>query len=397
MFQKKRKSHATGGAAKRSHFAALSAILAIFLGWGSTAEARTEKIRWTHAATDIIGFRVYLNANANVLGSLIEDLSLAEAGPNQAGEYFYFLDVSDQATVHITVTAYNDEDVESFHSNKRAYAPPPPPDADGDGVPDAQDDFPNDSSETVDSDGDGVGDNADVFPNDPSETVDSDGDGVGDNADAFPNDPSETVDSDGDGVGDNADAFPNDPTQFEIVTLLSPYRVNAGETADRVLSDGRTWTRDVGFWNTGVAGAIDSSIEIAATSFDEMYRSSRTDTQGGAEMLWSFPLTNGSYTLSLHFAEHSFTAAGQRFFDVEIEDVPVLDDFDIFAAAGNAQYRAVVRSFTVTVTDGVLEVLFLHRPGGANPTVMGIEVVSNEADEGPILTTPGKPFLIDVN
>ncbi len=353
MFQKKRKSHATGGAAKRSHFAALSAILAIFLGWGSTAEARTEKIRWTHPATDIIGFRVYLNANANALGSLIEDLSLAEAGPNQAGEYFVFLDVSDQATVHITVTAYNDENVESFHSNKRAYAPPPPPDADGDGVPDAQDDFPNDSSETVDSDGDGV--------------------------------------------GDNADAFPNDPTQFEIVTLLSPYRVNAGETADRVLSDGRTWTRDVGFWNTGVAGAIDSSIGIAATSFDEMYRSSRTDTQGGAEMLWSFPLTNGSYSLSLHFAEHSFTAAGQRFFDVEIEDVPVLDDFDIFAAAGNAQYRAVVRSFTVTVTDGVLEVLFLHRPGGANPTVMGIEVVSNEADEGPILTTPGKPFLIDVN
>ncbi|MFK8030116.1 MAG: PA14 domain-containing protein [Gammaproteobacteria bacterium] len=86
-------------------------------------------------------------------------------------------------------------------------------DSDNDGVPDSQDAFPNDPTETADTDGDGVGDNADVFPNDPNETVDSDNDGVGDNGDAFPNDPSESVDSDNDGVGDNADAFPNDPTE----------------------------------------------------------------------------------------------------------------------------------------------------------------------------------------
>ena len=86
-------------------------------------------------------------------------------------------------------------------------------DADGDGVPDAEDAFPNDPKETVDSDQDGVGDNADAFPQDPTETADSDADGVGDNADVFPQDPTETADSDGDGVGDNADAFPNDSTE----------------------------------------------------------------------------------------------------------------------------------------------------------------------------------------
>ena len=88
-----------------------------------------------------------------------------------------------------------------------------PRDSDGDGVPDRDDAFPNNPSETLDTDGDGVGDNADAFPRDPTETRDSDGDGVGDNADAFPNDASETMDSDGDGVGDNADAFPNDATE----------------------------------------------------------------------------------------------------------------------------------------------------------------------------------------
>ena len=67
-------------------------------------------------------------------------------------------------------------------------------------------------SAAVDSDGDGVPDTEDAFPNDPTESADSDGDGVGDNADAFPNDPTESADSDGDGVGDNTDAFPNAAT-----------------------------------------------------------------------------------------------------------------------------------------------------------------------------------------
>jgi hypothetical protein len=57
----------------------------------------------------------------------------------------------------------------------------------------------------TDSDGDGVPDDEDEFPNDPNESVDSDGDGVGDNGDAFPNDPNESADTDSDLVGDNAD------------------------------------------------------------------------------------------------------------------------------------------------------------------------------------------------
>ncbi|MEO1575658.1 MAG: cytochrome c peroxidase, partial [Pseudomonadota bacterium] len=57
----------------------------------------------------------------------------------------------------------------------------------------------------IDTDGDGVPDDEDAFPTDPTETADSDGDGVGDNADAFPNDPTETEDTDADGTGNNSD------------------------------------------------------------------------------------------------------------------------------------------------------------------------------------------------
>jgi len=113
------------------------------------------------------------------------------------------------------------------------------PDDDNDGVPDVNDDLPNDPNESVDTDGDGIGNNADNdddgdgvadrfddFPLNGNETVDTDGDGIGnnadpdddgdgtnDNTDAFPLDPNESADSDSDGVGNNADAFPNDPNE----------------------------------------------------------------------------------------------------------------------------------------------------------------------------------------
>lgn len=115
-----------------------------------------------------------------------------------------------------------------------------PDDTDNDGVPNSEDAFPLDPSESADSDADGIGDNADAFPDNAAASRDEDGDGLPDawnddcgvlcqgasgltldafpddsdndgavNAvDAFPFDPSETSDTDGDGVGDNADAFP---------------------------------------------------------------------------------------------------------------------------------------------------------------------------------------------
>ena len=151
-------------------------------------------------------------------------------------------------------------------------------DSDGDGIPDYEDSFPSNPSETTDYDGDGSGDNADNdddndgvidllddcpfgiidqgadfdgdgckdsedddddndgFADDvddcpqgmtgigndldsdgchDAEDLDIDGDGVLNENDAFPDDSTESVDSDGDGVGDNSDAFPNDVNETD--------------------------------------------------------------------------------------------------------------------------------------------------------------------------------------
>ncbi|PCJ32700.1 MAG: hypothetical protein COA99_16275, partial [Moraxellaceae bacterium] len=99
------------------------------------------------------------------------------------------------------------------------------PDLDGDGVPNDEDLFPEDATESKDNDLDGIGDNADTdddndgviddndaFPLDNTETTDTDGDGVGNNADA---------DDDGDGVDDGADDFPLDSTRSNATDVDS--------------------------------------------------------------------------------------------------------------------------------------------------------------------------------
>ncbi len=104
-------------------------------------------------------------------------------------------------------------------------------DYDNDGVPDVNDAFPYDETETGDIDGDGIGDRTDpdrdgdgvrnaldAFINDSMEWNDADGDQIGDNADpdddndgyydtedAFPYDENEHLDMDGDGEGDSTD------------------------------------------------------------------------------------------------------------------------------------------------------------------------------------------------
>jgi fibronectin type 3 domain-containing protein len=64
-----------------------------------------------------------------------------------------------------TVTNYTFNNISADHTIEAEFAsigPPPAADSDNDGVPDDQDHFPNDPSETTDTDGDGSGNNADT-------------------------------------------------------------------------------------------------------------------------------------------------------------------------------------------------------------------------------------------
>jgi lysophospholipase L1-like esterase len=85
-------------------------------------------------------------------------------------------------------------------------------------------------------------------------------------------------------------------------------------------------------------------------------------------------LTPGaSYTVRLHFAEVYWNAAGQRLFDVTINDQRVLTNFDIYAAAGGKD-KALVQSFTATA-DAQGRIVNAYTTVKDNALSSGIEVI----------------------
>ncbi len=88
-----------------------------------------------------------------------------------------------------------------------------------------------------------------------------------------------------------------------------------------------------------------------------------------------FP-ANGAVTVTLYFAEKYAPAAAQRVFDVAINGESVLDDFNIFAAAGNATNRTVALTFAATAdAQGNVEIQFVPITGQENPKVDAIAIV----------------------
>jgi hypothetical protein len=317
----------------------------------TTAHARSEVIQWAHEEpSDIVGFRVYTSPDAGEYGTAIEDVPVEQAGIDSEGIYSRTIPVADSHDVYVVVTAYDRDDVESIYSNEGMFSMPV--------------------------------------------VLDDDGDGVDNANDAFPDDPTEWTDSDDDGVGDNADFFPDDPDRHAIA--LSPYRVNVGSKQAYLDPQGRTWTRDSGFFLPRNARRNTRTVEVEETDFDPLYQSSRALAKNNDTLSFSFPIVaNTDYSVRLHFIE-THVAPGERLFDIDIEGVTMESDFDIRAAAG-AINRALVLEYTVGATDNELDIGLRRGPTASGPILMGIEVQNLYADEAETLTAPSQPYIVDMN
>ena len=142
----------------------------------------------------------------------------------------------------------------------------------------------------------------------------------------------------------------------------SEWRVNAGGPAI-TLTDGREFRSEQGLVTGG--GTSGTPMDVAGTSNDALYYTRRY----GASFGYDLPVPNGSYKVTLYFAETHYTNAGQRTFDVRAEGQLKLNDFDIVSGIGAK--RAGYRTFDVGVSDGRLDLDFAGVVGTA--TVSGIE------------------------
>ncbi|MEL6356477.1 MAG: malectin domain-containing carbohydrate-binding protein, partial [Bacteroidota bacterium] len=155
---------------------------------------------------------------------------------------------------------------------------------------------------------------------------------------------------------------------FNEVVQTAIY-INAG--GEQVTTqDGRIFIADANFSGgfvfpgpgDNITKSILGSTDFANTIDDELFRSERS----GSNMSYNVPVPNGDYVVDLYFAEIYFgffsgsPAPGYRIFDVNIEGgAPEIIDLDFFDPATGGAFESttgIVKSFLVTVTDGVLNI-----------------------------------------
>ncbi len=146
------------------------------------------------------------------------------------------------------------------------------------------------------------------------------------------------------------------------------------------------FTGDRGFDGGYAAGlrkddpAANVDISAVPSVPKELYMGERV-----GDCIYTLPMKPSAqgYRVRLYFAETGTAAKskdpkpdapGKRVFNVDINDQPVLPDFDIYAAAGGAE-KAVVKEFTGIMPDKDGNIVIHFRPGRVGqPKINGIEV-----------------------
>lgn len=164
-----------------------------------------------------------------------------------------------------------------------------------------------------------------------------------------------------------------DPTKSDSVvallssTLAQPLRVNSGGpfTID---PNGVAWSADTG---STVGNVYSTGATITNTTTPFLYATERFNT---ANLVYSYYLPNGNYSVKLKFAEIFFTTANQRSMNIRINGTIVQSNFDPFTAAGGAN-KAIDVTFPVTVSAGTITISLEPANAGVSPKISAIEIM----------------------
>jgi parallel beta-helix repeat protein len=108
---------------------------------------------------------------------------------------------------------------------------------------------------------------------------------------------------------------------------------------------------------------------IAGTAADALYQTERY-----GNFKYALDVEDGTYSVTLKMAEIYWGAAGKRVFDVKAEGKVVLDNFDIFRAAGGKNI-AHDETFTVEVDDGRLDLDFVSLVNNAKVSAIAVDLI----------------------
>jgi photosystem II stability/assembly factor-like uncharacterized protein len=177
-------------------------------------------------------------------------------------------------------------------------------------------------------------------------------------------------------------------------------RINCGGPTIASTDAGPDWSADTGASPSGfvnaaatgnATGGTGNPIDVTSPTLPPgvpplLFTDERYDPPGAAEMKWVVPAQAGPVQLRLYFTEiyDAIVGPGQRVFDVDVNNVPVLQGVDIWSLAG--QNKAYMKTVYVTSEGSTMVIDFHH--GAENPCISAIEVLS--ANDG-ITAVPGAP------
>src|ERR1051325_7093228 len=118
---------------------------------------------------------------------------------------------------------------------------------------------------------------------------------------------------------------------------------------DYTAVDGTNWSGD-SYFDGG--DLLYTSDAIVNSQDMPLYRSGRAGLYG--DFVYTAPVANGSYNVTLHFAEIQYWNRGDRIFNVTINGAAALTNFDILA--NTAPRSAITRQFPVAVTNGAVQI-----------------------------------------
>tara|TARA_R110000868_G_C10628366_1_gene742951 strand:- start:384 stop:755 length:372 start_codon:yes stop_codon:yes gene_type:complete len=117
---------------------------------------------------------------------------------------------------------------------------------------------------------------------------------------------------------------------------------------------------------------------------DEIYLTERVteDSNATSPFSYAIPVSNGSYTVKLYFAEIYWGVdnpkmleggIGSRVFNISMEEIQIFTAYDIFKDLGAA--AASTRMYDIEVVDGELNILF--EATADRPKISAIEIFGN--------------------
>jgi len=152
----------------------------------------------------------------------------------------------------------------------------------------------------------------------------------------------------------------NDATQNEPLIAI-----NIGSDVAFTSGDGTVFAADT----TGVGNRYSSEGAIYGSNDETIYKTEAWDPNG---LNYAFDLADGTYDVTLHFAEIWQPAFDEdvRVFDITLEDQIRVDQLDIFAESGARTANTV--ELEVTVTDGELNLAL--EQDTQNPKLSALEI-----------------------